>query len=328
MTHPSPSHSRPRTGFTLIELLVVIAIIGILIALLLPAVQKVREAANRIRCQNNLKQIGLAVHQFHFTRGRFPLGTLNPYGPDGTIELDRRTWMQEILPYVEQQAIYNDYADWAKRSEMMPRVWENGMWNSAPNRWVILPLFTCPSDPANPKNRTYGATGDQTVNQGFHGNYVLCAGSEFFNPLRNGVPSDGSDLNGMFFYNSGIQIADVRDGTSNTLMGSELLLSPDVTNHDTRGRYWNNARQGGVLFSTAYPPNTPAPDRLYWCQSIPRAPCSSTTIDIVVSARSDHPTTVNALLADGAVRAITDSVNAEVYQGLGSRAGGEALGDF
>jgi hypothetical protein len=263
----------------------------------------------------------------------FPLGTMNFLGADNVvIELDRRTWFQEILPYVEQQAIFDQYMTWADWAATAQRIWDNGMWNSAPNRWVPLALFQCPSDPANPKTRTFGATDDQYHNQGMHGNYVLCAGSEFFNPLRtsggNSRRSDGSDLNGLFFYNSRIRIGDILDGTSNTLMGSEIILSADVTTHDTRGRYWNNARQGSVLFSTLYPPNTPVPDHLQWCQSIPHAPCTSGNTDIVLSARSHHAGVVNALLADGAVRSIAESINATTYQNLGSRAGGEVPNDY
>jgi prepilin-type N-terminal cleavage/methylation domain-containing protein/prepilin-type processing-associated H-X9-DG protein len=317
----------PR-GFTLIELLVVIAIIGILIALLLPAVQKVREAANRIKCSNNLKQIGLGLHNYHTTHGTFPPGTINPYGPDGTYELDRRTWMQEILPYVEQQAVYDEYLLWARWAETAPLVWANGMWNSAPNRWVPIALFMCPSDGANPKTRTFGATDDQTMNQGWHGNYVLCAGSEYFNPVRSSGRSNGGDLNGMYYYQSKIRIADVRDGTSNTLMGSEILLSADITTHDTRGRYWNNARQGGVLFSTLYPPNPNVPDRLQWCQSIPQAPCIVANTDIFLAARSRHAGAVNVLLADGSLRNISNNTDPVLYRGLGTRAGGEVIAEY
>ena len=127
---------------------------------------------------------------------------------------------------------------------------------------------------------------------------------------------------------SATRFAHIVDGTSNTLMGSEIIISPDVTLHDTRGRYWNNARQGSVLFSTLYPPNTSVPDRLEWCQSIPHAPCRLTTTDIVLSARSHHAGIVNALLADGSVRPIADSVNATTYASLGTRAGGEVPGDY
>jgi hypothetical protein len=257
---------------------------------------------------------------------------MNPFGVDGVYELDRRTWFQEILAYVEQPAIYEQYMTWAAWAATAPLIWDNGMWNSAPNRWVPLALFMCPSDPTNPKIRTYGAIDDQTYNQGWHGNYVLCAGSESFNPLRtsggSSYRSDGGDLNGLFFYNSKIRITEILDGTSNTLMGSEILLSPDVISHDTRGRYWNNARQGGILFSTLYPPNTPVPDHLQWCQSLPHVPCTYGNTDIVLSARSYHAGIVNVLMADGVVRSIADSVNATTYQNLGSRAGGEVPGDF
>lgn len=320
--------SKRRSGFTLVELLVVVAIIAVLIALLLPAVQKVRESASRTRCQNSLHQIGIALHNYHSQQGHLPLGTMNPYGSDGVFELDRRTWFQELLPFVEQHAVWEAYHVWSKAAATQPLVWANGMWNAAPLRWARVPNFNCPTDPNAPKMLTSGAVDAMNNNQGWHGNYVLCAGSETFNPNRAGTPSNGSDLNGLFFFNSRIRFTDIADGTANTLMGSEILLSPDINNHDTRGRYWNNARQGGVLFSTRLPPNTSQPDRLNWCQSIPRAPCTRTTQDISVFARSMHGDLVNAMLADGSVRTIHQGVNPTVYNALGSRAGGETAGEF
>jgi prepilin-type N-terminal cleavage/methylation domain-containing protein len=302
-----------RGGFTLLELLVVIAVLGVLIGLLLPAVQKVREAAKRLKCQNSLRQIGLAVYQYHDANGVLPTGAWNPFGPDSIEIRDRRMWIQQILPYVEQQAIYDRYLAWADSGQ-------GYMWWDEPDRKVILALFVCPSDPHSPKTIAF-------EDQGFHGNYVLCAGSTAFtDPMTD--PPDGTKLNGLFYAYSRTRLEEITDGTSNTLMGSELNVSPDVDGHDVRGRYWNNAHQGGTLFSTHYPPNTPVPDRLQYCQPIPRAPCTKTTTDIVLSARSYHAGLVNALLADGAVRTISDSVNATTYKNLGSRGGGEVPEDY
>src|SRR5437016_9812592 len=100
---------RPRQAFTLLELLVVIAIIAVLIGLLLPAVQKVREAANRSKCTNNLKQLGLAVHHYHDARGEFPAALLNVPNPGGTTDPTAHSWTPQILPYIEQSALFAQY---------------------------------------------------------------------------------------------------------------------------------------------------------------------------------------------------------------------------
>jgi prepilin-type N-terminal cleavage/methylation domain-containing protein len=301
-----------RGAFTLIELLVVIAIIGVLIALLLPAVQKVRAAANRLKCQNSLKQIGLAIFGYHDASGVLPTGAWNPFGSDSIEIRDRRMWIQQILPFVEQQAIYDRYLAWVDSGQ-------GYMWWDEPDRKVIMSLFLCPSDPNAPKTIAF-------EDQGFHGNYVLCAGSTAFNDPMFSL--DGTHLDGLFYAYSRTRLSEITDGTSHTLMGSELNVSPDINGHDVRGRYWNNAHQGGTLFSTLYRPNTPTPDRLQYCQPIRRAPCTKTVADIVLSARSYHDGLVNSLLADGSVRSITDSVNATTYRDLGSRAGGEVPGDY
>src|SRR5262249_10266445 len=141
--------------------------------------------------------------------------------------------------------------------------------------------------------------------------------------------NDGTQLNGIFYARTPVRIAGVTDGTSNTLLISELIITPDVTSHDTRGRYWNNARQGSVIFSTLYPPNTAVPDRLQCCSNtLPQAPCTATTTDINLSARSYPPGGVNAGLADGSIRFISNGVNPATYLGLGTRSGGEVAGDF
>ena len=107
-----------------------------------------------------------------------------------------------------------------------------------------------------------------------------------------------------------------------------MIVVPDRTTHDIRGRYYNDAHNGSALFSTLYPPNTSAPDRSMWCNPIPQAPCQLGNTDRVQSQRSYHPGLVNSLLGDGSVRSITDGVNLSVYQSLGTRAGNEPAGDY
>jgi prepilin-type processing-associated H-X9-DG protein len=265
----------------------------------------------------------------------FPHGTFNRLvGPQLP---DRRCWFHPTLPYVEQQAlgarIEAFMADLARQNgtdTVAYRVTAYAQTNQPGARQPVNP-FMCPSDPANPKVAT---AGPDTNQQGFHGNYVACAGSTFFvagSVAPANPPSrDGTTLNGIFYAWSKTRIADVTDGTSNTLMFAELILSPDAQpdRHDARGRYYNNSGLGTVLFSTLYPPNTSVPDQHNFCQGIPRAPCSQTNTDIVVSARSYHSGGVNVVLADGSVRSISDGVNATVYNNLGSRAGGEVPGDY
>ncbi|MGE3806858.1 MAG: DUF1559 domain-containing protein [Gemmataceae bacterium] len=303
-----------RRAFTLIELLVVIAIIGILIALLLPAVQKVREAANRSRCANNLKQIGIAMHAYHSTFDTFPPGTVDgPFGGD-VGQRDRSTWMHFLLPHVEQQAIYQQTQEWLASGAGTYMCWD------CPTRFNIVPVYYCKSDPNSPKTVTVASDP-----QGFHSNYAACAGST----ALNAGGQAGDNLNGTFYWKSAIGIKAIEDGSSNTLLVAEIIVSPDKSGHDVRGRMYNPARQGSSLITTLNTPNNLAtPDRLQYCQSIPKAPCTGTTTDINMTARSYHPGGVNALFGDGSVRFVADNINATTYRDLGTRAGGEVPGNY
>ena len=308
---------KSRSGFTLIELLVVIAIIAILIALLVPAVQKVREAAASLQCANNMKQVGLALHNYHDANKHFPPGQPqgfyygNWYSDPMVRDFDRSCWIGFILPYVDQTAMHTQLQAWLAAPPTYTCF--------APFATIHIPTLLCPSDPNSPKLGTVPGN-----SQGTHANIVVCLGSGYATP--NG--SNGANLNGIFFGRSQIRITDISDGSSNTLMTSELLLSPDVgSSHDVRGRVWNSIH-AGTEFSTIYPPNSTIGDNtMGYCNALHYAPCASQSVaNAYALARSMHSGGgVNAGLADGTIRFVANSVAPSVWLAMGTRAGNEAV---
>lgn len=307
----------PRKAFTLVELLVVIAIIGVLVALLLPAVQSAREAARRMQCQNHLKQIGLALHNYHDTFSRFPPGQWNNFYTNDAPWI-RGCWVQPTLPFLEQRSLYEVY-DAARKT--------NGDWALlCPNKDTRIKTLNCPSDAASPKTMTRdtNSVGGVATMQGLHTNYVVCSGSTAYG-------TGGLLLDGMFFTKSFLRLAEVADGTSNTLMASEICVVPDTpAANDLRGRYCNSW-EGNSWFTTLNPPNTSVRDtQVYQGISLKQAP--QTTIanngTQALYARSYHPGGVSASLGDGSVRFMSNNVSAIVYRALGTRNGGEATGEF
>ncbi len=334
-----------RRGFTLVELLAVIAIIGLLIALLLPAVQSARAAGRRSVCNNNIKQISLALQRHEEAFRVFPpaqpqyLGSDFPADPRFPTLLgrDRRSWFQPILGFMEQQTLFDIVSQWDSTRP--------GYSTEIDQRWVRTPSFMCPDDPNAGKNETAFGTGgigwssgglwSPQQSQGFHGNYVVCSGSTSFGNAAASLstnseadPNNGLlNVRGMFRAVRGVAAAAVRDGLSNTFMASEILLAPDrVGGHDLRGRY-HNCLFMSASFSTGQPPNPAVPDVPFGCNpNVSGVPCIGGSTNLVIYARSRHFGGVHASLGDGSTRFVTDGVDLGVYRAMGRRDDGLAPG--
>jgi prepilin-type N-terminal cleavage/methylation domain-containing protein/prepilin-type processing-associated H-X9-DG protein len=313
-----------RRGFTLIELLVVIAIIGILIALLLPAVQKVREAANRAKCQNNLKQIGLAAHNYHSTFDTFPPGAIPSPAFGSTLVI--------LLPYFEQANKYNQF----NFSEDL-----NSGKDNAAARSQDLPILLCPSDPS-----TGFFTESETGEIEGRTNYFANLGSRGW--WKNSDPA----TSGIFFYSSApaksVRLSDITDGSSNTAMYAEIKRGkngPALTVTSVPYAIWDTdqALHDAAPFADCDDPNNSYYDytgleyfrSLLWtCYYTHTAPPNYKGHDCVrsvgldrghIAARSYHPGGVNVLFADGSVHFVRDSIAPDTWRALGTRGGGEPL---
>ncbi|HVC94167.1 MAG TPA: DUF1559 domain-containing protein [Pirellulales bacterium] len=328
-----------RRAFTLIELLVVIAIIGLLVALLLPAVQAARESAARTTCTNNLKQIGIGLHAYHEMKGVLPPGYVdlnnNPtITPDGDLG-PGWGWASMILPNIEQGNVFNQI----NFSQPV------GFGVNAAVSLVPLPVFQCPSDPNQDPVPIYDSTLSVPIATVAHGNYVGCDGwIECFNgatglvlpgPWADGIPNGvfGPGARGVFWRNSHTKLTDVKDGTSATILAGERS-----SNHSPST--WTGAVPGGrcPAWMAGNPPAPYAPppgaayDNADFGEALVLAHCNAThlpNVDVPIwdpdVFYSFHPQGVNFLRCDGSVVFIHNEVNGYVYQAMATVAGSEAM---
>lgn len=307
-----------HAGFTLVELLVVIAIIGILVALLLPAVQAAREAGRRSQCSNNFKQLGLAVQNYHDTLKAIPPGTaatsLNTAGPaPGAM-----SWMIYLLPYMEQQPLYNQLSPYFSTTNSAD--FPSDLMNSR------IPGLVCPSDGNSPQDGLShgGGSPPPDNNDGFIGNYLGSAGTAIIDTTNS------TNLNGVFYYRSKVNLASVTDGLSNTMFFSEVRVVPQ--GRDWRGRYYRTDHLGAMYTANTVPnprntDGTLTADQTVTCEGNPGnpsyAPCSANGSAQFIAARSYHPGGVQIALGDGSARFISQTVSLAVWQALATRNGGE-----
>ena len=310
------SMSQRSRGFTLIELLVVIAIIAILIALLLPAVQQAREAARRSQCKNNLKQLGLAVQNYHDNFKAFPISLYGGYGDTANVGGYTQTsrswgWPVRLLPYMDQDPLYK------KCSPGNTTIVASGQMAT------IVVAFLCPSDPAGSQeieNHSY-ATG--SVNCAVT-NYKGVMGSDWdWGVYTNNVVTTGdafTNNNGLFYaldYRDYKKMATMRDGTSSTLIIGETVCNKQFAVDGTGpGNNWQNS--ASVCATTAVPLN-----RFHYAST-----SASTPWDQRWSFGSSHPGGAHFLMGDGTVRFINNTIARQTYRDLSSINGREVIGEF
>ena len=283
-----------RTAFTLIELLVVIAIIAILIALLVPAVQKVRESAARTQCANNLKQIGLAMHNFQDVTRRLPTANSPTFGSAFTL----------ILPYVEQENIRKVYD-----TSVPP--------TSPPNNTVtMLPvqIYLCPTMQAPPSPPAAYST--------HFASYAVCIGSNdaWSPPPDNGAIVRSNATGSTTIIDMGRRLTDLTDGTSTTFLVGEMGYQlKDYT--FTSGPYAGSLRGGNTSWAYGYTSYSIGSTKMMMNTVAPPAPL----LDRLQTFRSDHTSGGNFLMGDGSVQFITPGINPDIYRALGTRSGEDVI---
>ncbi len=308
----------PRVAFTLVELLVVIAIIGILLGLLLPAVQKIRDAAARIACANNLKQIGLALHNYHDTHNQLPPSQRPPL--PGSV---RHRWTTYLLPYFEQDNLYQQYD-------------LHYSWNHPVNRAVVstrLKIFTCPATP-NPERFDTAPEGEWTPIAAT-GDYAAITNVDLRLYYAGYVDTYGP---GMMPKNSNPRFADVTDGLSNTILITESAGKPQLyrgrqavgappTPHINGGAWARPASEIALQGSSGDGTIFPGPCGINCTNGEDAGPVYPNPyygVDGTGAIYSFHTAGVNAVFGDGSVRFLRQNIQINVLAQLATRAGGEA----
>jgi len=340
-----------RSAFTLIELLVVIAIIGVLVSLLLPAVQQAREAARRTQCRNNLKQLGLALHNYESTHSTFPPNLV----PGGNYNYSAGNWgvLAYLTPFLDQTPLYNLMNLDAPTYCQVGGAHEICDPNNKLAAAFTLPLFLCPSDKSESLGGGYGVASIGPTN------YVANLGSGLKTTAQGDRHGSPYDADGVMFANSRIRIADITDGTSNTAAMSESLLGDGAESAtgatppaDPQRVYaylssypssltdsacssatsWNVDRRRGFLWFSGEIRN--ASYNHYYLPNDHRWDCISNAMELGWTAigwraaRSLHEGGVNVLMCDGSVRFVGENISLTTWRALGTRSGGEVLGEF